>query len=238
MDALWTTLVNWLHGLGLHAGTGVVHEVGGQVAEGVSAAASQLDMPSLLALAAALGWVSGFRLYAVVFLVGASGALGWMPLPEGLQVLQHPAMLGASGFMLFVEFFADKIPGVDSAWDLVNTLARVPVGAFLASAAFSPDGEWSLAAAAIGGAAALSTHALKSSTRVAINASPEPVSNWVASGTEDVVAVGGLTLTILAPIAAAVLLLAMTTAALYLGWRLFQGLSKRQENKTRTASQV
>ena len=71
MDALWTTLVNWLHGLGLHAGTGVVNEVGGQVAEGVSAAASQLDMPSLLALAAALGWVSGFRLYAVVFLVGA-----------------------------------------------------------------------------------------------------------------------------------------------------------------------
>ena len=90
MDALWTTFINWLHGLGLHAGNGVVGEVGAQVGAGVGAAASHLDMPSLLALAAALGWASGFRLYAVVFIVGIAGWIGWIPLPEGLQVLATP----------------------------------------------------------------------------------------------------------------------------------------------------
>jgi uncharacterized membrane protein len=192
----------------------------------------------LFALGLALACLAGVRAYLTVFGVGLAALLGWMPLPAGMEVVTSPWVLGTAGALAVVEFFADKIPGVDSAWDLVNTLARVPVGAFLASAAFSPDGEWGLAAAALGGAAALSTHALKSSTRVAINASPEPVSNWVASGTEDAVAVGGLALTVVAPIAAAALLLAMTAAGLYLGWRLFRGFSKSQENKTRTASQV
>ena len=122
MDALWSSLVAWLHSVGLPAGAGVADAVGA----GAAQAASGLDMPSLLALAAALGWVSGFRLYAVVFLVGASGALGWMPLPEGLQVLQHPALLATSGALLFVEFFADKIPGLDSLWDMVNSVIRTP----------------------------------------------------------------------------------------------------------------
>jgi len=192
----------------------------------------------LFALGLALACLAGVRAYLTVFGVGIAALLGWMPLPAGMEVVTSPWVLGTAGALAVVEFFADKIPGVDSAWDLVNTLARVPVGAFLASAAFSPEGEWSVAAAVLGGAAALSTHALKSSTRVAINASPEPVSNWVASGTEDALAVGGLTLTVLAPIVAATLLLVLTAAGLYLGWRLFQGLSKRQENKTRTASQV
>ncbi len=192
----------------------------------------------LFALGLALACLAGVRAYLTVFGVGIAALLGWMPLPDGMAVVTSPWVLGTAGALAVVEFFADKIPGVDSAWDLVNTLARVPAGAFLASAAFSPEGEWSLAAAALGGAAALSTHALKSSTRVAINASPEPVSNWVASGTEDVVAVGGLTLAILAPIAAALLMLALTAAGLYLGWRVVQGLTKRQENKTGTASQV
>jgi|JI8StandDraft_2_1071088.scaffolds.fasta_scaffold22852_3 uncharacterized membrane protein len=192
----------------------------------------------LFALGLALACLAGVRAYLTVFGVGLAALLGWMPLPAGMEVVTSPWVLGTAGALAVVEFFADKIPGVDSAWDLVNTLARVPVGAFLASAAFSPEGEWSLAAAAVGGAAALSTHALKSSARVAINASPEPVSNWVASGTEDAVAVGGLTLALLAPIAAAGLLLAMTAVGLYLGWRLLRRLTKTQENKTRTASQV
>lgn len=192
----------------------------------------------LFALGLALACLAGVRAYLTVFGVGIAALLGWMPLPAGMEVVTSPWVLGTAGALALVEFFADKIPGVDSGWDLVNTLARVPAGAFLASAAFSPDGEWSLAAAALGGATALSTHALKSSARVAINASPEPVSNWVASGTEDAVAVGGLTLAIVAPIAAALLLLALTAAGLYLGWRLARGLSKRQEKKTRTASQV
>lgn len=192
----------------------------------------------LFALGLALACLAGVRAYLTVFGVGLAALLGWMPLPVGMEVVTSPWVLGTAGTLAIVEFFADKIPGVDSAWDLVNTLARVPVGAFLASAAFSPDGEWGLAAAAVGGAAALSTHTLKSSARVTINASPEPVSNWVASGTEDAVALGGLTLTILAPILAAALLLVMTVAGLYVGWRVFRRLTKRQENKTRTLSQV
>jgi len=192
----------------------------------------------LFALGLALACLAGVRAYLTVFGVGIAALLGWVSLPAGMEVVTSPWVLGTAGALAVVEFFADKIPGVDSAWDLVNTLARVPAGAFLASAAFAPDGEWSVAAAALGGAAALSTHTLKSSTRVAINASPEPVSNWVASGTEDAVAVGGLTLTLLAPVLAAALLLVFTAGGLYLGWRLVRGLSKRQENKTRTASQV
>jgi hypothetical protein len=192
----------------------------------------------LFALGLALACLAGVRAYLTVFGVGIAALLGWVTLPAGMDVVTSPWVLGTAGALAIVEFFADKIPGVDSAWDLVNTLARVPAGAFLASAAFAPDGEWSVAAAALGGAAALSTHTLKSSTRVAINASPEPVSNWVASGTEDAIAVGGLTLTVLAPVLAAALLLVFTLAGLYLGWRLVRTLGKRQENKTRTASQV
>ena len=90
-----------------------------------------LDAPQLLALAAALGWASGVRLYAAVFLAGAAGFGGFVDLPQGLKILQHPAVLAASGFMLFIEFFADKIPLVDSIWDSVHTLIRIPAGAAL-----------------------------------------------------------------------------------------------------------
>jgi hypothetical protein len=100
-----------------------------------------IDTPQLLALAAALGWASGFRLYAAVFLTGMAGWLGWVPLPDGLHVLQHPAVLIASGFMLFVEFFADKIPFVDSMWDAVHTVIRIPAGAALAAGALGADSQ-------------------------------------------------------------------------------------------------
>ena len=113
-------------------------------------ALASLGTPELLASAGALGWASGFRLYAVVFLVGAAGALGWMELPAGLQVLQHPALLSASGFMLFIEFFADKIPVVDSLWDMVNSVVRIPAGAALAAGVFGADsGTAALAAAPV-----------------------------------------------------------------------------------------
>jgi hypothetical protein len=98
-----------------------------------------LDTPQLLAIAAALGWASGLRLYAVLFLTGLAGSFGWVTLPAGLHVLQSPLMLGASGLMLFIEFFADKIPGVDTLWDLVHTLVRIPAGAALAAAVFGAD---------------------------------------------------------------------------------------------------
>jgi hypothetical protein len=145
-----------------------------------------IDTPQLLALAAALGWASGFRLYAVVFLTGMAGWMGWMELPPGLQVLQHPGVLGASGLMLFVEFFADKIPFVDSIWDAVHTVIRIPAGAALAAGAIGADSTamgW--IAALIGGSLAATSHATKMTTRAAVNTSPEPFSNMAVSLFED-----------------------------------------------------
>jgi hypothetical protein len=137
-----------------------------------------LDTPQLLAIAAALGWASGLRLYAVVFFTGMAGFLGWVDLPHGLHVLQHPAMLGASGFMLFVEFFADKIPGVDTLWDVVHTVVRIPAGAALAAAVFGADqSTWATVAALLGGTLAATSHVAKATTRAAVNTSPEPFSN-------------------------------------------------------------
>ena len=137
-----------------------------------------LDTTQLMAIAAALGWASGLRLYLVVFLTGLAGVLGWVELPSGLKLLQHPALLGASGFMVFVEFFADKIPGLDSLWDVVHTLLRIPAGAALAAAAFGADhATWATAAALLGGTLAATSHLAKASTRAAANTSPEPFSN-------------------------------------------------------------
>ena len=137
-----------------------------------------LDTTQLVALAAALGWASGLRLYAVVFLTGLAGALGWVELPQGLRVLQQPLLLGASGLMLAVEFFADKIPGLDSLWDMVQTFVRIPAGALLAAAVFGGDqASWALIAGLLGGTLAATSHVAKATTRAAVNTSPEPFSN-------------------------------------------------------------
>ena len=146
----------------------------------------QLDLSHLVALAAALGWASGMRLYAVVFITGAAGFLGWVPLPPGLQLLQNPVVLGASFLLFVVEFFADKIPGVDSLWDAVHTFIRIPAGAALAfgalNGAFGVDGNtWALLAALAGGTLAATAHAAKATTRAAANTSPEPFSNIALS---------------------------------------------------------
>jgi hypothetical protein len=141
-----------------------------------------LELPHLLAIAAALGWASGMRLYAVLFLTGAAGWLGWIDLPRGLHLLEHPLMLGASGLMLGVEFFADKIPGVDTLWDALHTLVRIPAGAALAAAVFGGDEvTWAAAAAVLGGTLAATAHAAKATTRAAVNTSPEPFSNIALS---------------------------------------------------------
>jgi len=145
-----------------------------------------MDTPQLLALAAALGWASGFRLYAAVFLTGLAGWLGWIELPQGLRVLQHPAVLGASGFMVCIEFFADKIPFVDSVWDAVHTVIRIPAGAALAAGALGAGGtEMAWIAALLGGGLAATSHAAKMTTRAAVNTSPEPFSNMAVSLAED-----------------------------------------------------
>lgn len=144
--------------------------------------AGGLDLTHLVALAAALGWASGLRLYAVVFITGAVGYLGWVPLPEGLKLLQHPLVLGASGLMVLVEFIADKVPGLDTLWDAVHTLIRIPAGAALAAGVFGGLGPewsnaWAVVAALAGGTLAATAHAAKATTRAAVNTSPEPFSN-------------------------------------------------------------
>ncbi|GAC1539090.1 MAG: DUF4126 domain-containing protein [Ramlibacter sp.] len=152
-----------------------------------------MQPPQLLALAAALGWASGFRLYAAVFLTGLAGLMGWIDLPQGLHVLSHPGVLAASGFMLFVEFFADKIPYVDSVWDAVHTVIRIPAGAALAAGALGADNAamgW--VAALVGGSLAATSHATKMTARAAANTSPEPLSNWSLSLFEDGMVVGML----------------------------------------------
>lgn len=228
MNAIWNSFVEWLRGFGAQAGQQAAEagaQIGGQVAEGVGAAASQLDMTSLLALAAALGWASGFRLYAVVFLVGSMGLVGWLPLPEGLQVLQHPAVLAASGALLFVEFFADKIPGLDSLWDIVNSVVRVPAGAALAAGVFGADNAtMAVVAALLGGTLAASSQAAKTSTRAAINTSPEPFSNVAMSLVEDGLVIGAVWLATSHPVVFGILLLIALVLMWIVTWMLFKFL--------------
>src|SRR5438046_5775194 len=186
-----------------------------------------LDTWQLIALAAALGWASGIRLYAVLFIVGALGYLDWFDLPVHLRVLSHPLVLAASGFMLFVEFFADKIPGVDTLWDLAHTLVRIPAGAALAASVFgdSPPA-WTLAAAIVGGTLAAGSHFTKAGARMAINTSPEPFSNWMASFGEDLLVGVLIYLALAHPIVSLValgVLLALTVWSLPTLWRFLRG---------------
>jgi hypothetical protein len=141
-----------------------------------------LDLAQLAALAAALGWASGVRLYAVVFITGAAGYLGWLPLPAGLHILQNPLVLAGAFVLFVVEFVADKIPAVDTLWDAVHTFIRIPAGAALAAGALGADhATWAVLAALAGGTLAATAHTAKATTRAAANTSPEPVSNWLLS---------------------------------------------------------
>ena len=176
----------------------------------------QMDTAQLFAIAAALGWASGLRLYAVVFLTGMAGWLGWVDLPPGLHLLQQPLLLVASGLMLAVEFFADKVPGLDSLWDMVHTVIRIPAGALLAAGVFGGDqGSWALIAALMGGTLAATSHAAKASTRAAANTSPEPFSNLGLSLLDDAAVPGMLWLAWVHPawffVALAVALVLMVT---------------------------
>lgn len=173
----------------------------------------------IFALGLALACLAGVRAYLTVFGVGIAGLMGWVELPTALAATTSPWVLGTAGALAVVEFAADKIPGVDSGWDLLQTLARIPAGAFLAAATLSDDGQLAGGALALGATAALGTHLLKSGTRAVINASPEPVSNWAASAGEDVAALGALGLVFAYPWAALALLLAVLgIAALVVFW--------------------
>ncbi len=152
-----------------------------------------MDSIQTLALTMGVGWASGINLYAAVFMLGYLGMTGNADLPPDLVILSNPLVMAAAGFMYCVEFFADKTPGVDTAWDAVHTFIRIPAGAVLAAAAVgdvSPAAE--LAAVLIGGGLAAGSHATKAGARVLINTSPEPFSNWTASISEDLLVIGGV----------------------------------------------
>ena len=179
-----------------------------------------------LAIAAALAWGAGIRLYAVLLLVGLAGAMGWIDLPSHLRVLSHPLVMGASGFMAITELLADKVPWLDSLWDAIHTLIRIPAGASLAAAVFGDAGTAAAVAAAIlGGAIAAGAHLTKAGVRGAANASPEPFSNWALSLAEDAVVPAGLWLAFAKPAMFLVLLaLAALGAVAVLRW-ILRGLS-------------
>jgi Domain of unknown function (DUF4126) len=180
-----------------------------------------------IAIAAALAWGSGLRAYAVIFALGLAGTLGWLELPEHLQILQHPLVLGASGLMTAVEFFADKLPWLDSVWDAVHSFIRIPAGAALAAAVFGDSGAAvALAAALLGGSLAAGVHFAKSGTRAAINTSPEPVSNWTASLTEDALVPAGLWLAFVHPVLFLVLLAAFLLGIALLLRFIWRGLRR------------
>jgi hypothetical protein len=190
-----------------------------------------LDTAQLVALAGALGWASGLRLYLVVLLTGLAGFMGWVNLPQGLQLLSNPVVLGASGFMVFIEFFADKIPGLDSLWDVVHSVIRIPAGAALAASVFSADsGAMALVAALLGGSLAATSFTAKATSRAAINTSPEPFTNVGASLVEDTLVPVGLWAAVAYPfifIPVLVLVLALSVWLIYVCWRFLRQLFSR-----------
>ncbi len=185
-----------------------------------------MDALSIITLAMGAAWASGINLYATVLLVGLLGTFGLVPLPDGLSVLTSPIVLTVAGVAYVVEFFADKIPGLDSFWDAVHTFIRIPAGAAMAAGATSGLGEdYMVALALLGGAAvAAGSHATKAGSRAIINTSPEPVTNWAASFFEDVLVVGGLLLAIFKPALFLIFALVFFLAALWLLPKIWRGL--------------
>jgi hypothetical protein len=178
--------------------------------------ASEWAVLNPVALAALLAWASGLRLYLVVFVLGLAGYYDYIDLPTPLEVLQHPWVIGAAGFMMCMEFFADKVPAIDSAWDAIHTFIRIPAGALLAAAATGDTlTPLTVAAGLLGGTITAGTHFTKAGGRAMLNTSPEPFTNWGASFTEDALVLSGIWLAIAHPIAFLVLL---TLFLLMLAW--------------------
>jgi hypothetical protein len=194
------------------------------------------SLPELIALAATLGFASGVRLYAVVLIVGLVGYAGWVALPGGLEALANPWVIGVSTLLFAAEFFADKIPALDSAWDAVSTFVRIPGGAVLAASVFGIDHAVLAAIAAIlGGSLAATSHLAKSGTRAAINTSPEPFSNVAMSLAEDLGIAGLLWLAFEHPWIALATVAALFVLAVWLIVK-FARLIRRMSARLRGAS--
>lgn len=195
--------------------------------------------PLSLALITGLGWTSGIRFYAVLFLLGILHRSGLHMLPASLETLAHPWVIAISGLLCITEFLADKIPGVDSLWDAVHTFIRIPGGALLATAAvIDSDPGLALAAGLLGGTVAAGAHFTKAGSRALINLSPEPFSNWAASLTEDVAAVAALWTLLKYPLVFLGLLALFMLMAAWLLPRLWRGLRQlisgfRRQHATR-----
>jgi hypothetical protein len=187
--------------------------------------AMNLDTAHLIALAAALGWASGLRLYLAVFVTGLAGALGWVVLPPGLHVLESPLVLAASGLMALVEFGADKIPAVNAAWDALHTLVRIPAGAALAAGVFGADqAQWAVIAALLGGALAATSHAAKASSTAALATFPEPFTHAGVSLASDAAVPAMLWLAFVHPLLFGAVLLVVVVGMAAVATALFRFL--------------
>jgi len=151
------------------------------------------QITTTLALTMGLAWASGINLYAALFTLAYLANTGNIDLPPDLQIVANPAVMGAAGFMYCIEFFADKIPGIDTAWDTLHTFIRIPAGAMLAAGSVGELGPAiEITAAILGGSLAAGTHMSKAGSRALINTTPEPFSNWTASIGEDIAVISGV----------------------------------------------
>lgn len=179
---------------------------------------------SLISLSMGLAWASGINLYAAILVLGIGGATGNIELPAGLQVVQDPMVIMAAGLMYAVEFFADKTPGVDTAWDSLHTFIRIPAGALLAAGSVGDvTPALQVAAGILGGSLTTVTHAAKASSRVLINTSPEPFSNWTASIGEDLAVFAGLWMALNHPLLFLVLLVLFILLLIWMLPKLWRG---------------
>ena len=186
-----------------------------------------MDITQTIALTMGVAWASGINLYAAILMLGYMGTTGNIDLPPDLQVLSDPMVMVAAGLMYCIEFFADKVPGVDTGWDAISTFIRIPAGAILAAGAVGDVGTGAqLAAAIAGGTLATGSHVTKTGTRVLINTSPEPVTNWFASVGEDVAVIAGLWTALYHPALFIVLLVLFILLSIWLLPKIWRGIKR------------
>lgn len=184
-----------------------------------------MDPISSIALASGLSWASGFRLYATVFIVGILAKYQFIALPDTLDILSNPIVIGVAGLLMIIEFLADKIPYIDSTWDSIQTFIRIPAGALLAMGAInSSDPMLATLAALLGGSLTGMTHATKAGSRALINTSPEPVSNLATSLGEDGLFLAGGWLALMHPIVFVGLLLVFVIFMLWMLPKVWRGI--------------